>query len=155
MLGMSQSLDNVLLAVGENDRDHVERLLDAVIAVAKPADATVYLLHVFTNDEYDQLMDDLDLDPTSGALQPDELASRHDSVKTPAEKFDELGINYEIRGVVGNPDTEVVRIADELDIDQLFIGGAGRTPTGKAVFGDHAQQILLNANCPVTYIQRE
>ncbi|MGB9951059.1 universal stress protein (plasmid) [Haloarcula marismortui] len=152
---MSKSVDNVLLAVGKNDRDHVERLLDAVIAVAKPADATVYLLHAFTNDEYEQLMDDLDLDPTSGALQPDELASRHDSVKTPAEKLSELGIDYEIRGVVGNPDTEVVRIADELDIDQLFIGGAGRTPTGKAVFGDHAQQILLNANCPVTYIQRE
>ncbi|MDT3437304.1 universal stress protein [Haloarcula sp. 1CSR25-25] len=152
---MSKSLDNVLLAVGENDRDHVERLLDAVIAVAKPADATVYLLHVFTNNEYDQLMDDLDLDRTSGAIQPDELASRHNSVKTPAEKLSDLEINYEIRGVVGNPDTEVVRIADELNIDQLFIGGASRTPTGKAVFGDHAQQILLNANCPVTYIQRE
>jgi len=152
---MSQTIENVMLAIGPNDRDHVERLLESVIAVAGPTDATVYLVHVFTNDEYDQLMNDLDLDPTSGALQPDEMASRHEGVRTPAGRLEELDIEYEIRGIVGNPETEVVRLADELDIDQLFIGGTGRSPAGKAIFGDHAQQILLNANCPVTYVQRE
>jgi len=152
---MSETIDNVMLAVGPNDRDHVERLLESVIAVAGPTDATVYLVHVFTNDEYDQLMEDLDLDPTSAALQPDEMASRHEGVRTPAGRLEELGIEYEIRGIVGNPETEVVRVADELDIDQLFIGGAGRSPAGKAIFGDHAQQILLNADSPVTYVQRE
>lgn len=152
---MSETIENVMLAIGPNDRDHVERLLESVIAVAGPTDATVFLVHVFTNNEYDQLMDDLDLDPTSGALQPDEMASRHDGVRTPAGRLEELSIEYEIRGIVGNPETEVVRLADELHIDQLFIGGAGRSPAGKAIFGDHAQQILLNANCPVTYVQRE
>lgn len=152
---MSETIENVMLAIGPNDRDHVERLLESVIAVAGPTDATVYLVHVFTNDEYDQLMDDLDLDPTSGALQPDEIASRHEGVRTPAGRLEERAIEYEIRGIVGNPETEVVRLADKLDIDQLFIGGAGRSPAGKAIFGDHAQQILLNANCPVTYVQRE
>lgn len=152
---MAPSIDKVLIAVGPNDREHVERLVDEAIAVAAPTDATVYLLHVFSRDEYDDLLGEMDIEPRSGALGPDELAARHEGIKTPADRLEEADIDYEVRGIVGTPESEIVRFAEEIAADRLIIGAAGRSPTGKAVFGDHAQQVLLNAPCPVTYIKRE
>lgn len=151
---METAIEKILLAVGPNDRDHVDSLLDEVIAVAGPTGATVYLLHVFSHDEHDELLDQMGLEPTSGALQPDVLAARHEDIRTPAHRFEELDIDHEVRGVVGNPDTEIVRVANELGVDRIVIGGSRQSPAGKAVFGNHAQQVLLNASCPVTYVQR-
>lgn len=149
------TIESVLLAVGPDDRDHVDPLLDAAESVADPAEATVYLVHAFTHDEYNDLMREVDADPEAEDVDPDELALRHGDVRTPASRLDERGIDAEIRGVVGYPNREVVEIADDLDVDMLFIGGQHRSPTGKAVFGDYAQQVLLQADCPVTYVQRE
>lgn len=152
---MARVIETILLAVGPSDRKHAEALLEETMAVAKPTDATVYLLHVFTREEYDDLLDQMDIEPQSGGIRPGELASRHQGIRTPAELFEAHDINHEIRGVIGEPDREIVRIAEELDADQLIIGGEGRSPAGKAVFGDYAQQILLNSPCPVLYVRRE
>lgn len=63
---MVASLERVLLAIGPNDRTHVDEFLDIVEAVAGPADATVFLLHVFEREEYDELMSEMTI---SGAEQ--------------------------------------------------------------------------------------
>jgi nucleotide-binding universal stress UspA family protein len=149
------TIESVLLAIGPNDRTHVDTLLDVVESVASPTGATVYLVHVFTHDEYNELMGQLDADPTTEDIGPDELAARQNDVRTPVSRLEELRIDHEIRGVVGYPDKEIVKTANELGVDMLFIGGQHRSPSGKAIFGDSAQQILLNAACPVTYVQRE
>jgi nucleotide-binding universal stress UspA family protein len=144
-------LQQVLIAIGPNDRDYVDTFFDVVESIAGPTEAAVTLLHAFPREEYENLAAQLD---TSGDIDPNTLASRHDDVQTPATKFENAGIETRVRGAVGDPETEVVRVAKEIDADLLFIGGAGRSPTGKAVFGDSAQQILLNSPCPVTYIRR-
>lgn len=152
---MAKTLDKVMVAIGPNDRDHVEDVVSIVEAVAKPAAAKVYLLHAFSRDEYETLMQQMDVKETSEGIQPDELASRHESVRAPASRFEDQGIKYEVLGTIGEPPSEVVSKAKELDIDMLFIGGESQSPAGKAIFGDDAQQILLNAECPVTYIRRD
>jgi hypothetical protein len=48
------------------------------------------------------------------------LASEHDSVKISAEEYAELEINCEVSSVFGSSDTEVIRIANEFDIDSAF-----------------------------------
>lgn len=149
------AIESVLLAIGPDDRNHVETLLDTVESIAGPTGAKVYLVHVFTHDEYNELMREVDADPTAQDVSPDDLAKRHGDVRTPASRLEERGMEYEIRGVVGYPNREVVKIAGDLGVDMLFIGGQHRSPAGKAVFGDYAQQVLLNADCPVTYVQLE
>jgi nucleotide-binding universal stress UspA family protein len=146
------TLQHALVAIGPNDRDYVDTFFDVVEPITGPAGATVTLLHAFPREEYEDLTDQLD---ASGGLEPDVLAERHDDIQTPAAQFEDAGIETRVRGVIGNPETEVVRVAEEIDADLLFIGGAGRSPTEKAIFGDSAQRILLNSSCPVTYIQRE
>ncbi|MFB6309213.1 MAG: universal stress protein, partial [Haloarculaceae archaeon] len=61
------ALERLLVAIGPNDREHVGTLTDAAIDVAGPADATVYLLHVFSEDEYDELTDLTGEEPTTGS----------------------------------------------------------------------------------------
>jgi nucleotide-binding universal stress UspA family protein len=146
-------INNILLAIGPNDREHVDALVDEALAIAVPTDARVYLLHVFPRDEYEDLL--VQIDSSGGSISPDELAARHESISTPASRFEESDMAYEIRGVIGKPESEIVHLANDLDTDLIIIGGIGRSPAGKAVFGDHAQQVLLNAPCPVTYVRRD
>jgi nucleotide-binding universal stress UspA family protein len=145
-------IQTILLAVGPKDRENVTQFFETVTAIAGPTNATVILLHVFSRNEYEELIDRLD---EAGNLKPDALAERHDDIQTPAIKFEDAGIETEVHGVIGDPEIEIVHTAEEINADLLFIGGAKRSPTGKAIFGDNAQQILLNSPCPVTYIQRE
>lgn len=152
---MSSTIASVLLAVAPNDRDHVDVLLDEALVVAAPTGATVHLLHVFPRDEYERLLDQMQIESTSGTIEPDALAASHAAVSTPADRLDASDIDYEIHGIIGDPATEIVDVADDLGVDRVVIGGVGRSPAGKAIFGDHAQQVLLNASCPVTYVQRD
>lgn len=152
---MTKALERVLLAIGPDDRDHLGDLFEVAETIAGSADATVYLLHVFPWEEYEDLMDQFDIKQATGNLQPDELAARYENVRMPASAFEAHDIDYEVRGTIGDPETEVVRMAGELNADLLIIGGTARSPAGKAVFGDQSQQILLNAPCPVTYVRRD
>lgn len=46
--------------------------------------------------------------------------------------------------------TEILDTATEHDCDHVFIVGKKRSPTGKALFGDMAQAVILNFAGPVT-----
>ncbi len=46
--------------------------------------------------------------------------------------------------------TEIIDATAEHDCDHVFIVGQKRSPTGKAIFGDMAQAVILNFAGPVT-----
>lgn len=146
------TLERVLVAIGPNDRTHVEEMVSTTADVAGPADATVYLVHVFDEEEFEERQSR----DRSRELSPDEIAASREDISAASEQLDEDGVDHEIRGVAGGEPTEQVnRLVERLDVGIVVIGGAKRSPTGKAVFGDHAQQILLNAPCPVLYVEKE
>ncbi|ELZ06028.1 universal stress protein [Natrialba asiatica] len=47
-------------------------------------------------------------------------------------------------------DHALVVVAAEYDCKHVFIAGDKRSPTGKALFGDEAQSVLLHFDGPVT-----
>ncbi|MEF8827755.1 MAG: universal stress protein [Haloarcula sp.] len=148
--------ENVLLAIGPDDRDSLDTLVDATVNLAEPSDATVYLLYVFPRDDYETVMEQMGIDTTTSGLTPDEVAQRHESVREPADRLESLGIDYEIRGVSGGSlADQSVRMIEQVGADVAVVGGTKRSPAGKAMFGDHAQQVLLNAPVPVLYVKRE
>ncbi|MFP8953500.1 universal stress protein [Natrialbaceae archaeon A-arb3/5] len=49
-------------------------------------------------------------------------------------------------------DDEILSTAERLGCDHVFIVGRKRSPTGKAIFGDVAQRVLLNFDGPVTVL---
>lgn len=148
-------LDTVLLAVGPGDADRSDQLAEAVLEVAKPAGATVVLAHVFTSDEYDQVLDRLDFDRNVDEIDSDAVASRHSTIHDMQDVLDEHDVDYEIRGAVGEHGPSIVDLAASTGADRVVVGGRRRSPTGKAVFGSTAQEVLLSAPCPVTFVRSE
>lgn len=142
------AIESLLVTV--RDVEDQNSLVDTVIDVAGPTDASVVLAKAYEKEEYEKQVDKLDFD---GSPTTDEVARRSRSVRNIATSLDESGIEYEIRGVVGEKGDAFVDLANSVGPDLLYVQGKDRSPTGKALFGSTAQKVLLNAPCPVTYVQ--
>ncbi|GGN14883.1 universal stress protein [Halarchaeum nitratireducens] len=149
---MEPTLDTVLVALSPAITDeNADRLLDAAMRVAGPAEATVVLTYVVTGEEFLDAAERLGHEGASRDDADDVLAD-HETIERLGATLDEHGIDYEVRGAVGKVAEEVVAAAGEVGADQVFVCGRPRSPTGKAVFGSTAQDIILDSPCPVTYV---
>ncbi|WP_049971732.1 universal stress protein [Haladaptatus cibarius] len=146
------AIETILLAVGPGDADRTGKLASAVADVAGPTGATVVLAHVFTDDEFDDVIDQLDYDP-SGQPNSDEVAARHATIRSLSSALDREDIGYSVRGAIGEHGETIVKLAEDVNADGVFVGGRKRSPTGKAVFGSTAQEVMLSAPCPVTFVR--
>jgi nucleotide-binding universal stress UspA family protein len=149
---MDLDFDTILLAVGPRDEDSVERLAETVAQVALPTGATVVLTHVFTGQEFRETATMLDY-PDADASMVDEILDRYDTVKRFEGLFEEVGVDWERRGIVDDVADGILSLAGEIDADRIVVSGRRRSPAGKAVFGSVSQEVLLNAPCPVTYVR--
>lgn len=148
------ALETVLLAVGQGDTDRTDLLAETVVDIAGPADAAVTLTHVFTAEEFETVSDQLEYDPDS-AIDPDEVASRHATTRALGDELSAAGVTHAVRGSVGPHGQSIVEIARDVGADLIVVGGRKRSPTGKAVFGSTAQEVMLNAPCPVTFVREQ
>ncbi|MGZ0747303.1 universal stress protein [Haloparvum sp. AD34] len=166
------TLERILLPVRGDDDERIDRLIEAVVDVASPAETTVTIAHVipnrnewisssvlatpgsnfpqtFSESEYDELLDQHSLEEEN----LDDVVANQETVQTLADRLEEAGIGYEIRGAVGEPGEALVSMAGELNVDRVIVGGRHRSPTDKILFGSVAQTLLLEAPCPVTLIR--
>lgn len=148
------AIENVLLAVGPSDDERIEPLARTTRDIAGPAGATVTLAHVFTEEEYQDIKDNIGLED-AGNVTTDAVARRHATIRDLQNRLDEADVDYEVRGRVGEHGDSIVALAEEVGADLAVVGGRKRSPTGKAVFGSTAQTVLLSAPCPVTFVRRD
>lgn len=59
----------------------------------------------------------------------------------------------DIRHVEGDPGSELVRLTEEGDYDQVVIGGGQQSPMGKIRLGPIAEFVLLNSPVTVTLVR--
>lgn len=86
--------------------------------------------------------------------QAEESAARR--VKRLArEALEDYDVGYEIIATIGREADTVLDVAEDRECDHLFLTGRKRSPTGKALFGDLTQQILLSFDGPVTVLLGE
>lgn len=147
------SLEKVMVAIGPRDEGHVETLSRTAAEIAGPAGATVVLFFALSADEYETALADLDVD-ADDRLSPSEIARRHRLLKRAVELLEADGIEYIVHGAVGDPPSTIIEETESVSADLLVIGGRGRSPAGKAMFGSTPQEVLLNATCPVVYVRR-
>lgn len=89
-------------------------------------------------------------------VRPEPVATvldRKALIRELAEAFEDAGVEYEIRGDVGDPAERIVAMADELDVDFVAVGGRNQSATRQRLFGSVSQDILRSVNRPVISIR--
>ncbi|SFL33497.1 Nucleotide-binding universal stress protein, UspA family [Halogranum rubrum] len=121
--------------------------------IAEGMDAEVVLIHVTTDEEYSARRRAME------ALPKMNTSYTHDDAKKGATEFardigdeilTEFNVEYEAVGSLGNKATEILDTAAECDCDHIFLPGRQRSPTGKALFGDTTQRVILRFDGFVT-----
>ncbi|MFB6194359.1 MAG: universal stress protein [Halobaculum sp.] len=72
------------------------------------------------------------------------------TVKIAVEALEDAGIETSVRETANPPAEGIVRLAEEIDADQIVMGGRKRSPAGKALFGSVTQSVLLDTDRAVT-----
>jgi nucleotide-binding universal stress UspA family protein len=151
------SLETVLVAVDTDEGEAIDELAETAIDIAGPAGATVALGHVFSEKAYEDARERLQFDP-DGEVTPSVVAKRNVNIREFRETLSEAGLTSTVHARLGNGSDDGDRLAElatEIEADLAIVGGRGRTPAGKAVFGSTAQTVLLTADCPVTFVRTE
>ncbi|WP_265110811.1 universal stress protein [Halosolutus halophilus] len=140
----------VVLAVGE-DEEIAESMVEKVASLPDASQSVrAIVVHVFK---------DVEAPPSAAVWEPPRREDPDDEVEqevhpaTLAQVVDGLadhGVAYEIRVERGNPPDEIVRIANELDAEGIYIGGRKRSPAGKMLFGSTTQSVMFATDQPVT-----
>lgn len=146
------AIETILLAVGPGDSDRVDALASTLVDIAGPTGADVVLAHVFTEDEYEASLSNLGVGDREG-VTPAEVARRHATIRTLAGELDDADVEYTVEGSIGDHGARIVALAEDTAADLVIVGGRKRSPTGKAVFGSTAQEVMLSAPCPVTFVR--
>lgn len=107
-------------------------------------------------DEYDETIEAIERsERTSYGVEARENVASQRARDVSNDVLDDVDVEYETAGLVaedGDRANKIVDLATELDCDHVFIVGRRRSPTGKAVFGDTAQRVILNFDGAVTVI---
>ncbi len=120
--------------------------------LANGVGADLTLLHVTTEEEFQDRRSTLE--NVAGLDAEYNVDNARSGAQQFAQKVGKEALDDDIEfsaiGRIGNPQETILTTASENDIDHIFIHGKQRSPTGKAVFGDTAQAIILNFDGPVT-----
>ena len=146
------TLETVLVAGRPGDEGNGKQLASTAIDIAKPANARVIVGQIFTDEEYETSKTSLGFDDAS-EVSPEQIAGQHGLFKSIVSQLDSAEVEYELRTATGPHTNSIIDLA--ADVDLIIVGGANRSPTGKAVFGSTTQDILLQAPCPVVFVRRE
>lgn len=150
------SLETVLLAIDAENLELTGAVARTTADIAGPAGAAVVLGHVFTGEGYERARERLNFSPDS-EVTPDVIAERNVDVREFGEALSTVDVDVRARGRLCDDEDDrgeaFVGMAEDVGADLLVVGGEGRSPAGKAVFGSMAQEILLTAPCPVTFVR--
>ncbi len=133
--------------------DHpTERLIEAAKQHVKGVDVDLYVCRIYDRIDYQGKL-------RQGAISGKEVESIEELEQQAKEVAESIGTElvdenngYTAIGRVGEIPRDAFEIAENNDIDHIFVPGKNRSPTGKAVFGDGTQDIILRFDGPVTVV---
>jgi len=139
------------------DEDNTE-LIEEAGELAAGVDASVTVLALMTEAEFEETVEALDtVASQEGTSYDDQVAvdaARTEAREAVSEFYDSLGLEWEVTAAVIEEEADaadqIIESAEGHDADHVFLTGRRRSPTGKAVFGDRAQAVILNFDGPVT-----
>lgn len=121
--------------------------------LAAGVDAELTLLHVTTEEEYNDRREELEQVSNyeaSYSISQAMEGARNYAADIGREVLKGVDIEWEARGALGDRGETIVAEAERIGADHIFMSGRKRSPTGKALFGDATQRVILEFEHPVT-----
>lgn len=114
--------------------------MEAAIAEAKLRNGSLFVLHSSRGGHSESEQEILAYREAGEALE---------------QRLSAEGLEFELHGyVLGNaPSEDIVRVAKEQGADLIVIGIRRRSRVGKLLLGSNAQEILMDAPCPVLAVK--
>ncbi|MFB6235266.1 MAG: universal stress protein [Halopenitus sp.] len=121
--------------------------------LAAGVDADLTLLHVTTEEEYNDRREELEQVSNyeaSYSISQAMEGARNYAADIGREVLEGVEVEWEARGALGDRGETIVKEANRIEADHVFLSGRKRSPTGKALFGDATQRVILDFDDPVT-----
>ncbi|AFZ71686.1 universal stress protein [Natronobacterium gregoryi] len=123
-------------------------------------DVSIVALHVIDPSEpgYSSMTEiDVRTEPPHGSEEWYERAGKEEAqiFEDAREVTSEYDAALETESVVGDPAREIVDYAEEHDIDQIVLGGHGRTGATRLLLGSVAETVVYRAPVTVTVVRNE
>jgi len=139
------------------DEDGIE-LLEEAGELAAGVDAHLTVLALMTEDEFDEVAETLDAvgraEHTGYGDDTVLSAAKQEAREAVRDHYGDLNLEWNVTTTViadkGAAADGILETAEEVGADHVFLSGQQRSPTGKAVFGDRTQAVILNFDGPVT-----
>lgn len=146
-------MDRALAVIGTSDA--AKSVIREAGELAAGVGADLFVIHVTTEREYDEQRADLEAVPdaeVSYGVGQARQGAKNFANDVAKEVLADGGtdIEWEAIGAVGNRVNAIIEEARINDCDHVFMSGRERSPTGKAIFGDDTQEIILNYDGHVT-----
>lgn len=146
-------MDRALAVIDPTDA--AKDLLHEAGTLAEGVDADLVVIHVTTEDEYGGRREAMEAIPNGTAsYSPGEAeqGAAQFAQDLADEILADLDVEYETAGYLGKKASKTLDAAEEYGCDHVFLAGRKRSPTGKAIFGDATQKVILDYDHPVTVL---
>lgn len=141
-------MGSILIVLTHDEPD--ERLLDAAKKYVTGTDTEIHVCRFVDRKEYqDEVQRGSDPGEQVDSIEMKEKEAEEEATEVGESYFGEE-IPYTAHGLVGTIPDDVLQFADERNCEQIFVTGKKRSPSGKVLFGDVAQSLVLNFDGPVT-----
>ncbi len=121
------------------------------IELARLSRGTVYAVYVVSTDYFSSMAVDFDWERMHQTLKKEGLQAV-DSVKEAGERE---GVNVESVLLEGHPADELIRYAEENEMDIIVMGTLGRTGIDRLLLGSVAGNVVRHSKVPVMVIREK
>ena len=130
----------MIVVVGFRPTSESRAAVNRAIEEARLRDGTVLIVHSMHGGERDEL---------------EQVLNHRERFEVLKEELESSGVAHElIEYARGNsPAEDLLAVARERAADLIVIGIRRRSPVGKLVLGSNAQDVLLEADCPVLAVK--
>lgn len=132
--------------------EHSNAALDWALTLATPWRAHVLMLHVVSLPTDPPLIMEtsVNLSDLEAALKAEAEAR----ARTLLEQMKNRTVPIEVRVILGQPFSDICRIATEEKADLIVMGSHGRGGLSRALLGSVAERVVRHASCPVLVVKK-